>query len=270
MPSRQRSAPLNVSRGGRGPRVILVHGFTQSSRSWAGIAADLATDHAVVLPDLPGHGRSPDAEGDLSEAADQLAESCGKGTYVGYSLGGRVCLHVALRRPILVERLVLVGTSAGIEDDHERDERRRADEAVAASLAEVGDPGLPAFIELWLENPLFEHLSDRQADRPSRLANRAEGLAGALRHLGVGTQRPLWSQSRGLNMPVLVVAGEKDAKFVGLGERLAAAIGPNALFLIVPGAGHSVPFEQPEAFASLIRSFVAGSLWPPPDHDGEG
>ncbi len=258
-----------MSRGGRGQRVILVHGFTQSSRSWAGIAADLATDHEVVLPDLPGHGRSPQAGGDLSDAADQMAESCGKGTYVGYSLGGRLCLHVALRRPILVERLVLVGTSAGIEDARERSERRQADEGVAARLADVGDAGLPAFIDLWLENPLFEQLSERQADRPSRLVNRAAGLAGALRHLGVGTQLPLWAQARGLNMPVLVVAGEKDPKFVALGERLAAAIGPNALFLLVPGAGHSVPFEQPEAFASLIRSFVAGSLWPPPGDDLE-
>lgn len=231
------------------------------------MADDLATDHEVVMPDLPGHGRSPAADGDLSDAADQLAESCGKGTYVGYSLGGRICLHLALRRPILVERLVLVGTSAGIEDVQERTERRQADEAVAARLGEVGDAGLAAFIDLWLENPLFEHLSERQADRPSRLVNRAEGLAGSLRHLGVGTQAPLWQQVRGLHMPVLVVVGEKDAKFVALGERLATAIGPNALFLLVPGAGHSVPFEQPDAFCSLIRSFVAGSLWPPPADD---
>jgi pimeloyl-ACP methyl ester carboxylesterase len=89
-------------------------------------------------------------------------------------------------------------------------------------------------------------------------------LAGSLQHFGLGTQQPLWEQARAIRMPVLIVAGDKDAKFVALGERLAAAIGTNALFLLVPGAGHAVPFEQPSAFTTLIRSFVAGEVWPPP------
>ena len=264
MPDQPRATPLHLTRTGEGKgRIILVHGFTQSSESWAALRDDLGQDHEVVVPDLPGHGESPRAFGDLSSAADQLAESCGKGTYVGYSLGGRICLHLALRRPILAERLVLVGTSAGLEDVNERAARRHDDEALADRLAQGGDAGLPAFVDEWLAGPLFEHLNDKQADRPSRLANHAADLAGALRHFGLGAQLPVWEQARGLHMPVLVVAGEKDTKFVPLGERLAAAIGPNALFLLVPGAGHAVPFEQPEPFASLIRSFADGDLWPP-------
>jgi 2-succinyl-6-hydroxy-2,4-cyclohexadiene-1-carboxylate synthase len=264
VPTSPRAAPLHVNRSGHGQRVVLVHGFTQSSQSWAGITADLETDHLVVVPDLPGHGTSPRAAGDFGSAADQLAESCGKGTYVGYSLGGRICLHVALRRPILVERLVLIGATAGLEDHDKRSERRRADDVLADELASGGDAGLGDFIDTWLDGPLFSHLSDAEADRPARLVNHAADLAGSLRHHGLGNQLPLWEQARGLHMPVLVVAGEKDPKFVGLGERLAEAIGPNALFLLVPGVGHAVPFEQPEAFASLIRSFVAGGIWPPP------
>ena len=264
MPLQPRAAPLHRNRSGRGKRVILVHGFTQSSQSWAGIADDLAQDHEVVVPDLPGHGSSPRASGDIARAADQLAESCGKGTYVGYSLGGRICLHLALRRPILAERLMLVGTTAGLEDADERAERRLADEALALAIAEGGDAGLAGFVDEWLAGPLFAHLSEKQADRPARLVNHAADLAGALRHLGLGTQLPIWEQVRGLNMAVLVVAGERDPKFVALGERLAGAIGHNALFLLVPGAGHAVPFEQPQAFANLVRSFVAGEVWPPP------
>ncbi|HXY45072.1 MAG TPA: alpha/beta fold hydrolase [Acidimicrobiales bacterium] len=264
MPPQARAAPLHVRESGQGKRVILVHGFTQSSRSWAGIAEDLEQDHQVVVPDLPGHGESPRASGDLARAADQLAESCGKGTYIGYSLGGRICLHLALRRPILVERLVLIGVTAGIEDSGARADRQRADDAVADHLAQGGDAGLGRFIEEWLAGPLFAHLSEREADRPSRLVNHAAELAGALRHFGLGTQLPLWEQARGLHMPVVVVAGDRDEKFVALGERLASSIGANALFLLVPGAGHAVPFEQPEPFATLIRSFVAGGVWPPP------
>ncbi|MGC9960487.1 MAG: alpha/beta fold hydrolase [Acidimicrobiales bacterium] len=264
MPDQPRATPLHLTRSGEGKRrIILVHGFTQSCESWAGLRDDLGQDHEVVVPDLPGHGESPRAFGDLSNAADQLAESCGKGTYVGYSLGGRICLHLALRRPILAERLVLIGTSAGLEDVDGRAARRLDDDALADRLAEGGDAGLPNFIDEWLAGPLFEHLSDKEADRPSRLVNHAADLAGALRHFGLGVQLPVWEQARGLRMPVLVVAGEKDVKFVAIGERLAAAIGTNALFLLVPGAGHAVPFEQPEAFANLIRSFVAGDVWPP-------
>lgn len=243
---------------------MLVHGFTQSSKSWAGITADLQQDHEVVVPDLPGHGTSPAAEGDISYAADQLAESCGKGTYVGYSLGGRICLHLALRRPILAERLVLVGATAGLEDVDERSERARADDALAKRIAEGGDAGLGAFIDEWLSAPLFEDLNERDANREARLVNTADGLAGALAHFGLGTQLPLWEQARAIRMPVLILAGEKDEKFVALGERLAAAIGTNALFLLVPEAGHAVPFQQPGAFATLIRSFVAGEVWPAP------
>lgn len=264
MPSHPPAPPLHLNRFGRGRRVILVHGFTQSSLSWADIAEDLGQDHSVVVPDLPGHGSSPRASGDLASAADQLAMSCGKGTYVGYSLGGRICLHLALRRPILVDRLVLVGTTAGLEDFDARAERRRVDEALALRLAEGGDARLPAFIDSWLKGPLFEHLSEKEADRPARLVNHAADLAGALRHFGLGTQLPVWEQARALRMPVLVVAGEKDAKFVALGERLVGAIGENALLLLVPSAGHAVPFEQPEAFAALVRAFVAGKMWPPP------
>jgi 2-succinyl-6-hydroxy-2,4-cyclohexadiene-1-carboxylate synthase len=253
-----------VQRSGSGNRVILVHGFTQSSRSWASIAENLEVDHQVVVPDLPGHGSSPLASGDLGHAADQVAESCGQGTYVGYSLGGRVCLHVALRRPILVERLLLVGTTAGLEDLKERSQRQAEDDASARRLLEGGDAGLPAFLDDWLSGPLFAHLNEREADLPSRLVNRAEGLASSLTHHGLGTQLPLWAQARAIDMPVIVAAGERDAKFSALGERLAAAIGANALFLLVHGSGHAVPFEQPEAFSELVRSFVAGDVWPPP------
>ncbi|MGD0083649.1 MAG: alpha/beta fold hydrolase [Acidimicrobiales bacterium] len=255
---------LHVERSGTGPSIVLVHGFTQSSRIWADIAGGLDDSHEVLAPDLPGHGRSPSATGDLAAAADRLAESCGKGTYVGYSLGGRICLHLALRRPILVERLVLVATTAGIDDLGERTTRRQADDALADRIARGGDDGIPAFIDEWLESPLFSHLSDREANREARLGNRADGLASSLRCLGVGTQLPVWEQVRAIRMPVLVLAGEKDPKFVALGERLASAIGPNALFVLVPNSGHAVPFEQPDAFTGLVRSFAAGDIWPPP------
>ena len=238
------------------PRVVLAHGFTQSGASWRPVAAALSKDYEVVAPDLPGHGASPPATGDLSTAARQLADACGRATYVGYSMGGRICLHLALFMPQHVERLVLVSATAGIEDVDEREARRAADEQLAERIEEGGNEGVAGFIEEWLAGPLFADLDAKAADRASRLSNTATGLAGSLRHHGTGSQEPLWEQLGALEMPVLVVAGGRDAKFVDLGDRLAAAIGPNARFVAVEGAGHAVCFEQPERFALLLEAFL--------------
>jgi 2-succinyl-6-hydroxy-2,4-cyclohexadiene-1-carboxylate synthase len=249
---------LHVTRAGTGPPIVLLHGFTQSARSWRPLEGELGAGHELILPDLPGHGQSQPATGGLAEAAALVAAAAGAATYVGYSLGGRVALHLALARPELVERLVLVGTTAGIEDLDEREQRKAADDRLAEELEGVGDEGVPGFLDEWLAGPLFAHLTEEQADREARLVNTAAGLASALRLLGTGAQLPLWEEVGILEMPVLVVAGEDDAKFVDAGRRLASAIGPNALFVLAPGCGHAVPFEQPEAFGRLMVNFVAG------------
>ncbi len=250
---------LAVTRIGTGPAVVLVHGFTQSAASWSRVAGVLsASGLEVLMPDLPGHGASPPADGDLWAAAEQLGRSCGRAVYVGYSLGGRVCLHLALGRPDLVAGLVLVSTTAGIEDADERDERRACDAALADRIEEGGDDGLPGFLDEWLAQPLFAALGESAADRPARLLNSAGGLAGSLRAHGTGTQLPLWERVHELEMPVTVVAGSEDAKFADLGARLAMAVGANASFVLVPGAGHAAPFEQPEAFARLVADLSTG------------
>jgi 2-succinyl-6-hydroxy-2,4-cyclohexadiene-1-carboxylate synthase len=252
---------LHAPRRGSGPRIVLVHGFTQSAASFEPVARALAGSHEVVTPDLPGHGRSPAAAGGLESAAAELASSCGRATYVGYSLGGRVCLQLALDHPDVVERLVLVSTTAGIEDLDERAERAGEDEQLARRIEEGGDRNLPAFLDEWLAGPLFAHLSDEAAGRPARLVNTAAGLASSLRAHGTGAMLPLWERLGELGMPVVVVAGADDAKFASLARRLAAATRSSSLVL-VPGAGHAVPFEQPEAFARLVAGVIAGA--PPP------
>lgn len=251
-------ARLHVERRGSGPPVVLVHGFTQNGASLAPLAALLSDGHEVLLPDLPGHGDSPLPTGDIWSAAEQLGESCGRATYVGYSLGGRICLHLALSSPERVEKLVLVSTTAGIEDADERAEREKADEALAERLETGGDAGLSHFLDEWLAGPLFAHLDDETAGKASRLNNTAAGLAASLRHDGTGRQQPLWERLGELTMPVVVIAGEEDSAYAQAAQRLASAIGANALFLLVPETGHSVLLERPEAVARLVADFVAG------------
>jgi 2-succinyl-6-hydroxy-2,4-cyclohexadiene-1-carboxylate synthase len=239
-------------------RVVLVHGFTQTHRSWDEVAGALAGRFEVVMVELPGHGGSAPARLDFPATAAAIAEAGGgPATYVGYSMGGRLCLRTALDRPGLVASLVLVGASPGIEDGAARAERRRADARLAEDLA-GGDT--KAFLDGWLAQPLFETTTPRPAGPRGRRANPPDGLAYALRHLGTGAQEPLWHRLAELAMPVLLVAGEHDAKFRALAERMAAAIGPNARTEEVAGAGHAVPLDQPGACAALIAEAAHQAL----------
>ena len=238
---------------GHGPRLVLVHGFTQTARCWGAFADDLARDHELVLVDAPGHGGSSRVAADLPGGAELLGRAGGHGTYLGYSMGGRLALHLALARPELVERLVLVGATAGIDDPDQRAARRRADEGLADHLEEVG---LEAFLDEWLAKPLFAGLTDEAAAREERLANEAGALATSLRRAGTGTQEPLWDRLGALAMPVLVLAGVDDVKFSALASRLGRAIGANATVALVPRAGHSAHLEAPGDAASIVRRWL--------------
>jgi 2-succinyl-6-hydroxy-2,4-cyclohexadiene-1-carboxylate synthase len=263
-PEGRQPLELHTASQGQGPRVVLVHGFTQTGGSWARVAEQLAGEFEVVTPDLPGHGRSPlpeDGSG-LTGAAKALGRAGAKAGYVGYSLGGRCCLHLALESPGLVERLVVIGAHPGIVDEEERRQRRGADERRAAELERGGDAGVAEFVENWLSGPLFAHLSEDQADRPSRLVNTAAGLAASLRTVGTGTQTPLWERLGELEMPVLVVAGALDDKFRALAEATADAIGHNARLAVVAGAGHAVFLERPGAFVEIVRDFLGPNARP--------
>jgi 2-succinyl-6-hydroxy-2,4-cyclohexadiene-1-carboxylate synthase len=230
---------------------VLLHGFTQTGASWGPVADDLARDHQVVTVDLPGHGRSGEERAGLWETAALVAEAAGAATYVGYSFGGRVALHVALTSPEVVERLVLVSATAGIDDPEERAERRQADEALAAKLEEIG---LDRFLDEWLALPLFESLSPEAAGLDDRRTNTVEGLAASLRSSGTGAMDPpLWDRLAEIEVPVLVVAGELDGRFRRLGARLVRSIGDNAELIVVGDAGHAVPAEQPAPLTDALR-----------------
>ncbi len=236
-------------------RFVLAHGFTQTARSWdtiTGLLDPSKPDIEVVAVDLPGHGdAAPPNDVDLWSSADRLVSAGGIGTYVGYSMGGRVALHAALAHPDQVERLVIIGATAGIDDDHERAERRGADDRLADHIEAVG---VDVFIDEWLANPLFAGLTDASAMRSDRLRNTAAGLAASLRATGTGTQEPLWNRLGEIGAPVLVLVGEHDHKFTAVGRRLADRL-TTASLVVVPGAGHSVHLEQPEATARAIMDF---------------
>ena len=225
-------------------RLILVHGFTQSADSWQPVIDALPRDWDAFPIEVP--------EGlDFLSTASGIGARGGPGTYVGYSMGGRLCLALALERPDLVDELVLVSASPGIADERERAVRRTADERLAL---DVERDGVDAFLDRWLDQPLFASLP-RDAARidERRRTNTVDRITHQLRALGQGVQPSLWDGLSRLTMPVTLVTGAYDRKYTELATQMATAIGNGASTVVIPGAGHALQLEQPGALAAVLR-----------------
>ncbi len=245
----------DVGMNGAGGRLVLLHGFTQTSRSWSPVLAALGDGrYKPVAPDIRGHGDAGDRRPiGFAEVVGDVLAAAGDGpfTLVGYSQGGRVALHVALAAPERVTRLVLVSTTAGIEDDGDRAARLAADEVLATRME---GQGIEVAARAWAAQALFGGQTDAVSTlaHEDRLRNDPVNLAAALRGIGTGRMEPLWDRLGALTMPAAVLVGERDLKFVDLGRRLADGL-PDASFTVVPGAGHALPLEAPEAIAAALR-----------------
>jgi 2-succinyl-6-hydroxy-2,4-cyclohexadiene-1-carboxylate synthase len=247
---------------------VLLHGFTGSSLSWPpGLVDGMASvGRPPILVDLPGHGRhAGDAAPEhftLEHVFGGLLDLCGDGPIdlVGYSMGGRLALAFAAAHPGLVRRLVLESASPGLSTDAERAERRRADGALAARIEERG---IASFVDEWERLPLFESqaaLPDhvRAAQRGRRLLNEPASLAASLRGLGTGALPSRWGALADLPMPVLLLAGERDPKFVGIAREMAGLM-PSVKPVVVPDAGHAVHLEQQNAWLTAVLGFLGAS-----------
>ena len=253
--------------------VVLLHGFGGTHRAWDSVVALLDPERYRPLAlDLPGHGEQAQASRPITFAGcveHVLARSPERFVLCGYSQGGRIALHVALAAPQRLRRLVLVATSAGIEDDAARAERSRSDHRLAADLEQRP---YREFIERWRTQPLFaaDPPEVGALARADQRRNRPEALAAVLRGIGTGEMQPLWSRLPELHLPVTVLVGERDAKFLALGRRMVE-LAPDARLAVVPG-GHGLPLENPGAVAAALmgRAGVAGlsrlrgALWGAP------
>ncbi len=233
--------------------VVLLHGFSGTRRAWDGVIALLDRERYRPLAlDQPGPGQAADGERPIAFAgcvAAVLAAAPERFTLCGYSMGGRLALHVALAAPERVRRLVLVSSTAGIEDRAERAQRREADRGLARELEETP---FEQFVERWRTQPLFasEPPEVGRLAREDQLRNRPERLAAVLRGIGTGEMEPLWDRLGELRMPAAVVVGDRDAKFLALGRRMAGLL-PDAELIVVPG-GHGLPLENPRAVAQAL------------------
>jgi 2-succinyl-6-hydroxy-2,4-cyclohexadiene-1-carboxylate synthase len=180
----------------------------------------------------------------------------------GYSMGGRIALGMALRRPDRVAALALIGATPGIADDEERSRRAASDLALADTIEREG---IDSFVKQWEANPLFATQAGlepalREAMRSQRRTQDPVGLAAALRAFGTGFQPPVHAELTRLAMPVLLMAGAEDAKFSAIAREMAGRIS-GAEVRIVPGAGHAVPLERARECAAGLEAFLNRSLY---------
>jgi 2-succinyl-6-hydroxy-2,4-cyclohexadiene-1-carboxylate synthase len=236
--------------------VILLHGFTNTGRSWDPVIAALQERYTALAPDIRGHGTAAGHEPVALEAViEDVAEAGGAAfTLCGYSMGGRIALHAALALPDRVNRLVLIGASPGIADEGERTARRQADERLAdeierLNIEELADRWESIAVQVLAGQPV----SVREAARHDRLRNTPRGLAQALRGLGTGALPSVWERLGELPMPVMLVVGERDIRFRTIAEEMAETI-PDAQVVVVPDAGHAVHLEAPAAVAQAIAA----------------
>jgi 2-succinyl-6-hydroxy-2,4-cyclohexadiene-1-carboxylate synthase len=237
-----------------GAPLFTLHGFTGRADAWAEVVTPGATmlsliGHADDLPVPAGWT----FEQEIDRVAARIAGAAAPVHLAGYSMGGRVALGVACRRPERIARLTVVAAHPGLTDPAAAIERRAADDGWCALLER---DGLDAFVAAWQEQVLWQSqraLSPerRERQRRARLAHSASGLAGALRALGLAAMPSLWHALPGLPMPVDWVAGELDSKYRDLSRRAAAAC-RSGRALVIPGAGHNVLLEQPEELARAL------------------
>ncbi len=257
---------LNVEVAGRGPPVVLLHGFTGSTATWAELVETLRAEFTTIAVDIVGHGQSDAPETTERYEDDRCAEDLSRllrsmgherACWLGYSMGGRVALQIAVHHRDVVSSLVLEGASPGLRSESERAERRRSDEALADRIEA---DGVPAFVDEWERLPLFASQAQltseaRERVRAERLANRAHGLANSLRGGGTGAQPPLHDRLSYVQAPTLLLAGELDTKFAGIAEEMARSL-PDATMHLIEGAGHAAHLERPEAFGAEVLDFL--------------
>ena len=262
----RRPGSLNYEASGdrRSPAVLFKHGFMGSSADWKDVVAAIGDRAFCIALDLPGHGASvglaPESytiEGSARAALHILDElGAERPVMVGYSMGGRLALYLALRYPVRCAGLFLESASPGLESEEERAARRTADEERAGRL-ESGD--LETFLRGWYRQPLFASLArDEELLRRTIAARRRNDpgeLARSLRGMGTGGQPSLWGELEGLAVPALAVAGELDEKYAAISSRIAA-INQRVESAVIPEAGHNVHAEAPVEYVALLGRFL--------------
>jgi 2-succinyl-6-hydroxy-2,4-cyclohexadiene-1-carboxylate synthase len=229
--------------------VLFIPGFMQRGDAWRPVAELLPERYPSTLLDHAEHS----FEGRMREIVEH-ASAADAPVLVGYSLGGRLALRAALRSPGSFAGVVLVGSTAGIDEGPLRAARVEADEKLASWMEAMP---IEDIVALWERQPLFADQSESlvEEQRPGRLSHDPRSLALLLRTAGQGTLEPVWHELPRLAVPLLAIAGARDDGYSAAAKRMAQT-SPRARAAIVENAGHAAHLQRPEEVARLITEFV--------------
>lgn len=240
------------------PSLLLLHGFTGAPSSWAAVLASLPAGTRSEAPWLVGHGRPPAAPGVTSfeQEVDRLVGLLAQDTrwvLAGYSLGARLALALLQSHASHFAAAVLVSGRKGLDSEADRAARARQDEKWCEILAARG---LAAFVERWAAQPLFASqaalpIADRTAEQRRRLGHDATGLIQSLRSTGLSRMPSSTGKLGSVSAQVELLAGERDLPFCQHARAIVREL-PHARFTSVPGAGHNLLLERPQAVAQAI------------------
>ena len=258
--------PFYVKIEGEGEPLLLLHGFTGSSLNWSSFIENLSPHYKVIAVDLIGHGASgkPDdptlytmeAMGSYLKKLLQMLH-IDQTHLLGYSMGGRFALSFTVQYPDCVKTLILESSSPGLFTKQERDERIQKDLRLARRIE---NEGMSSFVDFWESIPLFSTqkklpLRMQKEIRKQRLSNTERGLANSLIGMGTGAQPSYWGMLEDLSIPVLLLVGEHDQKFISIGKKMEKLL-PQADFVQIYDAGHTIHVEQPQIFVKMVVAFL--------------
>ncbi len=250
---------------GNGVPLVMLHGFTGSTKTWEQFIKTHKENLKMIVIDLPGHGKTDMPSTRSMEACcEDLMKlfhhlHLDEFHLLGYSMGGRTALSFAMMYPERVQSLVLESASPGLPTIGERDLRIDKDERLARRIMKEG---LESFVNSWQELPLFASQKQlpkviQETIRAERIAQSEQGLADSLRTMGTGKQPSWWDNLNRLNIPVLLLAGSYDDKFIHINQSMHTRL-PNSTFEIIGQAGHAIHVEQSEIFGRIVTGFITG------------
>jgi 3-oxoadipate enol-lactonase len=249
---------VNAAETGRGPPLFLFHSLLSDRASFDAITPELSQSFRVIVPELPGFGRSGAVEGGLADIADRMAQAVRDGArgeaaiVLGNGYGGFVALQMAVRHPAIATKFILADAGAAFSEPGRDAFRNMAAASKARGLQAITDVAMRRLFA-----PEF------QAQHPDLMGDRREAFlrtdpevfraaCGALAELDL---RP---ELGAVRVPVLVLVGEQDEATPPPMSRELAALLPNARLAILPGCAHVPQLQSPELFLSAIGDFLSG------------
>ncbi|KAI7754357.1 hypothetical protein M8C21_006045 [Ambrosia artemisiifolia] len=267
--------------------IVFLHGFLGTSEDWIPIMKAMSASSRCIAFDLPGHGGSKmHTNNDMDQGANLsmkvvagilhkllLILTTSKVTVVGYSMGARIALYIALRCNYMVKGAVLISGSPGLDNEVKRKVRSVKDDFLACAIISYG---LDLFIETWYSGELWRSLrSHPQFNQivASRMKhNDVQALAKALSDLSTGRQPSLWDDLKHNKSPLLLIVGDRDEKFKKIGHSMCLKLEEGKddsvkhlhTLVKIPDSGHAVHIENPLHVINSISEFVTRQ-----DYDGK-